>query len=78
MTAAYIEAPSASKEHHFELPYDVLIVAVGAINNTFDTPGVEQHAFFLKVPPLRRILLAYYGADLDCAASDAADCIRSQ
>jgi len=31
-----------------QIPYDVLIVAVGAVNNTFHTPGVREHAFFLK------------------------------
>lgn len=28
--------------------YDLLVVAVGATNNTFKTPGVEQHCHFLK------------------------------
>ncbi len=32
----------------FELPYDHLVVAVGAINNTFGTPGVYENCFFLK------------------------------
>ena len=32
----------------FELDYDILIVAVGAANNTFNTPGVEENCFFLK------------------------------
>ncbi len=32
----------------FSLAYDKLIVAVGAINNTFGIPGVRDHAFFLK------------------------------
>lgn len=31
-----------------QIPYDILIVAVGAVNNTFHTPGVQEHAFFLK------------------------------
>lgn len=39
------------REHAFELSYDLLICAVGAISNTFHTPGVEEHAFFLKVLP---------------------------
>ncbi|GIX65139.1 NADH dehydrogenase [Babesia caballi] len=30
------------------LPYDYLVVAVGAESNTFGIPGVDQHAFFLK------------------------------
>ncbi|KAK1936054.1 putative NADH dehydrogenase [Babesia divergens] len=31
-----------------ELPYDYLVVAVGAESNTFGIPGVERHALFLK------------------------------
>jgi NADH:ubiquinone reductase (non-electrogenic) len=34
--------------HTFTLPYDILVIAVGAVNNTFNIPGVEQHALFLK------------------------------
>lgn len=30
------------------MKYDVLVVAVGADNNTFNIPGVEEHAHFLK------------------------------
>ncbi len=32
----------------FQLPYDVLVIGVGAWNNTFGIPGVKEHAFFLK------------------------------
>ncbi len=32
----------------FNLPYDILVIAVGAVNNTYGVPGVEQHALFLK------------------------------
>jgi len=32
----------------FRLEYDKLVVAVGAITNTFNTPGVKEHALFLK------------------------------
>ena len=32
----------------FEVPYDILVIGVGMTNNTFGTPGVEEHAFFLK------------------------------
>jgi len=32
----------------FRLPYDVLVIAVGAVNNTYNIPGVKQHALFLK------------------------------
>jgi hypothetical protein len=37
------------QEHVFELPYDILVVGVGAVNNTFNTPGVMENCFFLKV-----------------------------
>ena len=32
----------------FEVPYDYLVVGVGARSNTFGTPGVEENAHFLK------------------------------
>jgi NADH:ubiquinone reductase (non-electrogenic) len=35
-------------EGSFELPYDTLVVAVGAVSNTFNTPGVLENANFLK------------------------------
>lgn len=36
------------KRTPFEVSYDRLVVAVGAISNTFGIPGVEEHAKFLK------------------------------
>ena len=32
----------------FEVDYDKLVVGVGARNNTFDIPGVEEYGLFLK------------------------------
>lgn len=32
----------------FPVPYDVLVVAVGIVNDTFGIPGVREHALFLK------------------------------
>ena len=32
----------------FELDYDILVVAVGATSNTFNTPGVRENCHFLK------------------------------
>jgi NADH:ubiquinone reductase (non-electrogenic) len=32
----------------FALPYDILVIAVGAVSNTFGVPGVEEHALFLR------------------------------
>lgn len=33
---------------HFELSYDVLVVAVGGVSNTYGIPGVKEHTLFLK------------------------------
>lgn len=38
----------AGKAMEFELPYDYLVVAVGATTNTFNTPGVPENVQFLK------------------------------
>lgn len=38
----------AGENPEFTLNYDLLIVAVGAQNNTFNTPGVERNCHFLK------------------------------
>ncbi|TFK29454.1 FAD/NAD(P)-binding domain-containing protein [Coprinopsis marcescibilis] len=32
----------------FSIPYDKLVIAVGAYSQTFDVPGVKEHAHFLK------------------------------
>jgi hypothetical protein len=32
----------------FQLNYDHLVIACGASSNTFNIPGVEENAFFLK------------------------------
>jgi NADH:ubiquinone reductase (non-electrogenic) len=48
------------------LPYDVLVVGIGGINQTFGTPGVEDHALFLKTAAdartLRRRLVGAFEA----------------
>lgn len=33
----------------YEVPYDLLVIGVGADCNDFNIPGVREHAFFLKV-----------------------------
>jgi NADH:ubiquinone reductase (non-electrogenic) len=35
-------------QERFELEYDYLVIAVGAVNNTFGIPGVHERAMFLK------------------------------
>ena len=33
----------------YTIGYDKLVIGVGALSSTFGVPGVEEHAFFLKV-----------------------------
>jgi NADH dehydrogenase FAD-containing subunit len=35
-------------EESFEVPYDFLVLSIGMHVNTFNTPGVKEHCFFLK------------------------------
>ena len=42
------ESDVQSENPEFSLPYDKLVIAVGAPCNTFGTPGVREHAVFLK------------------------------
>lgn len=43
-------------EHRHVLGYDKLVIACGAVSNTFDIPGVATHAYFLKdIEDARRI-----------------------
>ena len=42
-------ALDANNIREYEVKYDQLIIACGAVPNTFGTPGVYEHAFFLKV-----------------------------
>ena len=37
--------------HTFYVPYDILLLAVGSVPNTFGIPGVEEHALFFKEIP---------------------------
>src|SRR5258707_13477526 len=42
-------APASQGEHpKFSLPYDALVIAVGAENNTYGIPGVTENAMFLR------------------------------
>jgi NADH dehydrogenase FAD-containing subunit len=42
------EALSSHNYKDFTLAYDKLVIAVGAVSNTFNTPGVHEHALFLR------------------------------
>ncbi|KAJ5082713.1 hypothetical protein N7532_011756 [Penicillium argentinense] len=50
------DGPEATMQKHrqwekgetFEVPYDKLVIAVGAVSRTFGTPGVRENAMFFK------------------------------
>lgn len=43
-----IQCEGVGDGHTFTVGYDVLVIAVGAVSNTYDVPGVQEHALFLK------------------------------
>eukprot|EP01132_Coremiostelium_polycephalum_P007923 gene7923-9749_t len=47
-TEKTIQCLSTLHQNTFQIPYDKLIIGVGARNNTFNIPGVQEHAHFLK------------------------------
>jgi len=48
--------PGKDKDQFIPLSYDSLVIACGAVSNTFGIKGVEENAFFLKqINDARRI-----------------------
>lgn len=43
-----IAAEGALDKQRFELPYDKLFIAAGAVSSTYNIPGVTEHTLFLK------------------------------
>ncbi|MBM2840389.1 MAG: putative dehydrogenase [Bacteroidetes bacterium] len=43
-----IQCEGVNDRHAFAVGYDVLVIAVGAVSNTYNVPGVAEHALFLK------------------------------
>lgn len=43
-----VKCETVQSKETFDLEYDHLVIAVGAVNNTFGIPGVEKNALFLK------------------------------
>ena len=43
-----VRCSGVAVERSFQVPYDKLVIAVGAVNNTFGIPGVEENTLFLK------------------------------
>ena len=45
--------------HEFEVPSDLLVVAVGSQTATFGIPGVQENCFFIKTMSDARALRAH-------------------
>ena len=45
---AFDDDPPDENLEDFELEYDLLVIAPGCVPNTFNTPGVAEHALFMK------------------------------
>lgn len=45
---ACFPADAGMDECCFKMEYDILVLGVGSINNTFGIKGVQEHTFFFK------------------------------
>ncbi|TPX31312.1 hypothetical protein SmJEL517_g05336 [Synchytrium microbalum] len=52
----------------FRVPYDLCVVSVGATNQTFGVPGVNENALFLKTIADARKIRYQIGSNLEAAA----------
>ncbi|MFN0156571.1 MAG: FAD-dependent oxidoreductase [Bacteroidota bacterium] len=43
-----VSCAGVANGHEFSVDYDILVIGVGAVSNTFNVPGVAEHALFLK------------------------------
>lgn len=48
VAAHRVQCRGAAAGDPFPVSYDILVIAVGAVSNTFHVPGVEEHALFLR------------------------------
>jgi NADH:ubiquinone reductase (non-electrogenic) len=46
--ARQVRCSGAAAGDPFTVAYDMLVIAVGAVSNTFRVPGVEEHALYLR------------------------------
>ena len=69
--------PGSGKEK-YELPFDRLVIAVGAYSQTFGIPGVKEHAKFLKdVRDARAIRTRILEGTASISPSDGHSCMCS-
>lgn len=54
-----IQELGSATPNEFTLSYDHLVLAPGCTNNTFGTPGVAEHAFFVRTAKDARAIQAH-------------------
>ncbi|KAI4334024.1 hypothetical protein L6164_018764 [Bauhinia variegata] len=68
-------APNLGGKEEFSVDYDYLIIAMGARANTFNTPGVQEYAYFLKevedgLRIRKKVIELFEKASLPCVPED--------
>ncbi|MCJ8330868.1 MAG: FAD-dependent oxidoreductase [Lentisphaeria bacterium] len=63
-----VECKHHDSDESFNCPYDSLVIAVGAVNGTFNIPGVEDHCVFLKELSDARIIRQQIIENFEAAA----------
>ena len=48
----------------YDVPYDLLVIGVGAMPNDFNIPGVKEYTFFLKVGSTYPLMMIYRSSHL--------------
>ena len=48
LEARHVVVSHGGEHHHHEIEYDHLVIALGAVTNFYDLPGVEERAFTMK------------------------------
>jgi len=46
--ARMVTCEAVSDKRKFTVAYDILVIGIGAVSNTYSIPGVQEHALFLK------------------------------
>lgn len=61
------KSPVVGHVNRFELPYDILVIGIGAKTNTFNTPGATEYAHFLKKVEHARKIRSYIMDSIETA-----------
>ncbi len=70
-----ISCHDTDTSNEFDLAYDILVIAVGEITNTYGIPGVKEYAYFLKeVTDARKIRIKV----IDCFENAALPSISAE